>query len=234
MTHYVYSKSKKHIIRRIVRLVGLVFVVAGMLLGFYIFYPLLSWQLYLQPVFASNQFTSPIPKTTIMNQATMTGLFENAFHNGDWLPSVYNTSQISASVTNYSITIPKLQIENAKVVTTDTDISKHLIHFPGTAIPPQQGNAVVFGHSTLPQFYEENNYKTIFAKIHNMTHGDTILVSVDGKTYRYIVSNITIVDSDDTSYLEQDQTKHMFTIVTCTPPGTTWKRLLVQARLSQQ
>lgn len=169
-----------------------------------------------------------------MTQDTITSLFTNSLSGGDWLPSVYNNAQVSASVTDYEIEIPRLKITNAAVSTVDTQLDKHLVHFPGTALPPDQGNAVIFGHSTLPQLYKKNDYKTIFANIHNMTVGDKIIVTINDKKYTYLVSNITIVDADDTSYLSQDQNKNLLTIVTCTPPGTIWKRLLVTARLDSK
>lgn len=233
MTNYIYTKAKRKNMRKVARMLGISLVSIGFLFAIYIFYPLLSWHLYLRPAFASNQFASPIPNTTVMTPDTIASLFENTLRGGDWLPSMYNDTQVSATTTEYHLSIPKLKITNANVTTLDTDISRHLVHFPGTALPPLKGNAVIFGHSTMPQLYEEDNYKTIFANIHNLTIGDAIITQIDNKDYTYLITNISIVDADDTSYLSQDEEKNLLTIVTCTPPGTTWKRLIVKSRLEK-
>jgi sortase A len=233
MNTYLYKKSKRRNIRKIARFTGLGLAMIGLLLAIYVFYPLLSWQLYLRPVFASSNFASPIPQKTIMTPDTIASLLENSLNRGDWLPSIYQDSQITSAVTAYQLSIPKLKIENAEVSTLDTDISRHLVHFPGTAMPPKEGNAVIFGHSTLPQLYDPKNYKTIFANIHNMTAGDKILITSNNTIYTYVVTTISIVDAHDTSYLTQDQEKSFLTIVTCTPPGTTWKRLILKAKLEK-
>ena len=62
----------------------------------------------------------------------------------------------------YSLSIPKLRINNAVVRDDHTDLKESLIHYPGTAQPGDLGNGVIFGHSVLPQFFSPTNYLTIF------------------------------------------------------------------------
>jgi len=168
-----------------------------------------------------------------MTKDTLRSLLENSFHNGNWLPSVYDGAQVTSTITSYSLSIPKLTINEATVSTIDTKIDQHLVQFPGTALPPHKGNAVVFGHSTLPSLYDPKNYKTIFANILELKVGDKITLHVNNVTYTYTVVTITIVDAEDTSYLTQDQNDTYLTIVTCTPPGTTWKRLVIKSRIEK-
>lgn len=229
----IYKKTNRVNIRKFARLSGLGMLILGLLFGLYAFFPLLSWQLFLRPAFASNNFASPIPQTTIMTQATIQSLLANSLRGGDWLPSVYENSEINSTVTRYSLAIPKIDIENAEVSTIDTDLGKHLVHFPGTPVPPSKGNGVVFGHSTLPQLFDPENYKTIFAKIHNLAIGDKFKVTVNGNTYTYSIVSIQIVDADDASYFTQQTDDSYLTVVTCTPPGTTWKRLILKSRIER-
>ena len=106
-----------------------------------------------------------------------------------------------------------------------------MVNYPGTSIPPEKGNAVVFGHSTLPQLFNKNDYKTIFTNIYTLNPGDEIIVNVLGNEYKYKIENITVVDPDNTSVLEQNYSDSFLTLVTCTPPGTIWKRLVIKARI---
>ena len=106
-----------------------------------------------------------------------------------------------------------------------------MVNYGGTAVPPDNGNAVIFGHSTLPQLYAEGNYKTIFTFLYKLTVGDEIIVTSTNITYKYRIENISVVDPDNTSVLEQSFDDSYITLITCTPPGTIWKRLVVKARL---
>lgn len=239
----VYIKKDTRKIRKIIRLSGLCLSLSGLLFGIYFFFPLISWKLYLEPVFASQTFATPIPKTTIITKDYMQSLWLNTArsvqalygaNSQNWLPSPrYKDAQITTQLSYYFLSIPKLNIENAVVSTIDTDLSSHLINFPGTAIPPGKGNAAVFGHSTLPQLFDPKNYKTIFATVHSLVVGDTILVTSNNLTYSYRIYSISIVEATDTSYLSQDTNESFLTIITCTPPGTTWKRLIIRSRLEK-
>lgn len=235
----VYIKTKKRNLRKIFRFVGLGISVVGVFFSFYMFFPLISWQLYLRPVFAAQSFASPIPQRTVMTQDYIKSLWSNTTNslNGNsqgWIPtSTYKEVQVMPQVSSYYLSIPKLNITNALVSTIDTDVDSHLVHFPGTAIPPAKGNAAIFGHSTLPQLYDPKNYKTIFANIHTLTQGDTFIITVNNTLYTYKIINISVVEPRDTSYLTQEYSKSQITIITCTPPGTIWKRLVLKAELQE-
>lgn len=60
--------------------------------------------------------------------------------------------KIVSPVNSYSLSIPTLELLNATVIISGDDLSKSLIHYGGTSLPGEYGNAVIFGHSTLPQF----------------------------------------------------------------------------------
>jgi len=239
----VYIKKDTRKLRKVIRLAGLCLSLSGLIFGIYFFFPLISWRLYLEPVFASQTFVTPIPKTTIITKEYIQSLWLNTARSmqtlydanaQNWLPSSqYKEVQIARQLSYYFISIPKLNIQNAVVSTIDTDLSSHLINFPGTAIPPGKGNAAVFGHSTLPQLFDPKNYKTIFATVHTLVIGDTILVTANNLTYSYKIYSISVVEATDTSYLSQDTNDSYLTIITCTPPGTTWKRLIIRAKLEK-
>lgn len=242
MAKKIYRKSKRRDVKKMLRFSSLAMSVGGLLIGFYIFFPVLSWELYIKPVFASSSFTSPIPKNTIVTKNYLRSLLSNTASNlkgvnynnaTNWIPSSYTESEKQIPVRAYTVSIPKIGIEDAAVSTMDTDLASHLVHFPGTAVPPERGTAAVFGHSTLPYLYDRNNYKTIFARIHEVTIDDTIIVSVNDTLYTYKIFAIEITDAEDSSYLAQNYDASYLYIITCTPPGTTWKRLIVKARLEK-
>jgi len=246
MRKLVYKKNHRINTRVIARFVGLFILLMGLTMAALTFYPLIAYEVYIQPAFANQSFASPIPQATIINQNTISSLLANTanqisqFANPDdtsWLPPTsaeqYKEVGVTEGLDNFYLAIPALSIPAEYVSMTDNDVNLHLIHFPGTAIPPDVGNAVIFGHSTIPQWFNPENPHDIFATALNTKIGDAINITVGSKSYTYNVISMTIVPADDTSYLAQDSDGSYLSIITCTPPGTTWQRLVIKAKLAQ-
>lgn len=240
MGKYYYKKASALTTKNLARLLSLLVVILGIGIAGYVFFPLISWQIYFAPAFASNDIEVPIPQNTLVNRATIGSLIAQASDSltGDytnaqnWFPN-YKFSKTNSKISTYTISIPRINIKDAVVSVNDDDLAKHLVNFGGTAIPPEKGNSVIFGHSTLPQLFDPKNYKTIFANAYQIKIGDELFVDVLGATYKYKVYNIMVVSPNDTSVLEQDYSDSFITLITCTPPGTIWKRLIIKARLEK-
>lgn len=241
MSNYYYKKKKKRNIRPLLRLLSLSVFFVGMLGVAYVFFPLLSWQIFFANAVYGQQIAVPIPKTTVVSADTIQSLIAQAstpfsgvnYDNAQsWFPT-YTTpdnTNTEGKTDFYEISIPKLHIDHAVVSTVDNNLNAHLVNYGGTAIPPQHGNAVIFGHSTLPQLFNAKNYRAIFATLYTIRIGDEISTKVNNVAYLYKVYSITIVDPSDTSVLAQNYDNSYVTLVTCTPPGTVWKRLVIKAR----
>lgn len=147
-----------------------------------------------------------------------------------WFPT-RPQKKVVTPVNTYVLSIPKLRITDATVTIAGDDLGKSLVHYGGTGLPGEYGTAVVFGHSTLPQFFSPANYKTIFSTLPTLKIGDEIFVTYDGVTYKYMIYEMTVTDPTDLSPLEQHFDDSYVTLITCVPPGTYWKRLNVRARL---
>lgn len=235
-----YKKSKRVERKTMLRALSLSLILIGGSMIVYIFLPLLSWKIYFEPVFASQNISSPIPRNSLVSNLDVKSLIAEAANQlsgvdytnaKNWFPTYQYQKKTNISTDTYKISIPKIKIKNAIVSTIDTDLGSHLVNFGGTAIPFEKGNAVVFGHSTLPQLYDPKSYTTIFTYLYELSPGDEITVSVGKKTYKYRVENVTVIDPDNTTVLEQNYSDSFLTLVTCTPPGTIWKRLVVKSRI---
>ncbi|MDP3987577.1 MAG: sortase [Candidatus Levybacteria bacterium] len=243
MPKYYYQKHKKKNFKKIIRFLSLFISFVSFAAILYIFFPFISWQVYFAPVFASSDIAVPIPKTTVVSSQTFTSLFSNAANSisgtnysnpQNWFPTYRTKARLDETkIPIFNLSIPKLGIKNALVSTTDNELDKHLVNYVGTAIPPDNGTAIIFGHSTLPQLFNPNNYKTIFATLYTLKVGDEFSATVTGITYTYKIHSITVVDPSDTSIFTQDMNTSHITLVTCTPPGTTWKRLIIKAKLEK-
>lgn len=234
-----YYKTSKHL-KKLSKILALFLVIGGVIIFLYSFVPVLSWQVYFAPIFASQNVNAPIPKTTVLDPGQIATLIASARNNitidytnaANWFPN-YNPKGKKTGPDLYSISIKKIGIDKAEVSTVDYDLTRHTVNYQGTAVPPSTGNAVIFGHSTLPQLFNPKDYKTIFANAYKLQVGDEILVNLPQITYKYKVFSIIVVDAEDTSVLEQNYSDSFLTLITCTPPGTTWKRLVIKAKLEK-
>lgn len=242
MSRKLYLKSKPKQLKRNLRLLGLTLLFLGCASLLYIFFPLISWHVYFGPLSTSDALTTPIPKVhfvtsenigSFISQAGSSLLGIDYTNANNWFPTFRGSPKKNAKVPSYFLSIPKIHIEKAVVSTEDLDLTNHLINYPGTALPAESGNAVIFGHSTLPQLFNPKDYKTIFANLYKLQVGDTVEASVNGVTYKHTVFSITVVDPNDTTAFAQTYDTSYLTLVTCTPPGTIWKRLIVKARLEK-
>jgi sortase A len=238
---YSYKKQDKQKIVKRIRYAGLLLFITGIIMFGYFSFPFISWKIYSEPAYAANNLEVPVPKSTILTTNSIKDIISAALqpqkldytNAQNWFPQYSPHQSNRPVITSYMISIPKIGISYAQVSTMDTDLTKHLVHYSGTTIPPERGNAVIFGHSTLPQLFNPSDYKTIFAKIHNLDKKDTIVVTINGKEYTYIIDTIKVTTPDDTSVFSQEYDDSYLTIVTCTPPGTTWKRLIIKAKIKQ-
>lgn len=238
MASIVIKKNKRRT-RTVARILGFGLSFVGVCMILFFTFPLLSWTVFNEPAFANQNMQAPIPKLTVLSSEYLKSLLSSTVNSlsgvdltdaSNWYPNL-NDERKHADVSYYSLSIKKLNIIDATVSTVDNDLNEHLVNFGGTETPPNKGTAVIFGHSTLPQLFNPKDYKTIFATAHQLKKDDEIEVKVNGATYTYRIYNIFITRPDDMSVLTQQYDDSYLTIITCTPPGTIWKRLVIQAKL---
>lgn len=208
----------------------LFFLIIGLTLLGSVIYPLFSYQLLASPRFQPKLLT-PLAESSHQFQPQVLSESQDLTLIANWFPEVNKPAKLSTKVTHYTLSIPRLKIFNATVEIGGEDLKKSLIHYGGTSLPGEFGNAVIFGHSVLPQFFNPKNYLTIFSTLPELEKGDEILVNFDGIQYRFQVYKMIEVDPEDLVVLEQRYDGSYLTLVTCVPPGTYWKRLAVRARL---
>lgn len=207
------------------RLLGLFSAAGGLAILAYVALPVMSYSLNNGTRF--NEYLSPVPEGNVL----AAGIDYTKASN--WFP----TSEAEfddSKVRYYTLSVPILNIEDATVAIGGEDLSESLIQYPGTALPGKKGNAVIFGHSTLPQLYNPKDYTTIFSTLPTIKKGDSINVRYDGISYGFSVEDVFEVKPTDLEILAQNTSDSYLTLVTCTPPGHPLRprRLIVRARLN--
>lgn len=244
MSLYSYVKEKNPTGKKVVNYVSYVTLTLGAFLLFWAFYPVISFEIYSR-LFIQRQMTTPVPNqvTSSLSLANSVlgsnpGIFSNNLRDFTqaslWFPSSKNITKTSKfKVKEYQLSIPKLNIDRARVIIGGEDLTKGLIHYLPVTLPGEHGNVVIFGHSTLPQLYNVRDYKTIFTYLPSLEKGDKVRVIADGSDYEYEVYEMFVVKPDQVSVLEQKFDAAYITLITCVPPGTYWNRLVVKAKLSK-
>lgn len=100
----------------------------------------------------------------------------------------------------------------------------------GTVFPGEIGNIFLFAHSSQ-DWYTANRYNAVFYLLHKLQLGDEIFLYYQGKKFVYHVVETKIVTPADVKYLNSSGSRPQVTLMTCWPPGTTWKRFLVIGEL---
>ena len=149
-------------------------------------------------------------------------------------PIIVSSDGVAATDKN-EVIIPKINLEIPLDFTSKTidekEIEKGLdngvVHYPTTSLPGQQGNAAFFGHSSN-NIFNPGKYKFAFVLLHELQPGDTFYLTYDGVVYSYLVYDKKIVEPTDVGVLNPvEGKKATATLITCDPPGTSLRRLVV-------
>ncbi|HOZ80811.1 MAG TPA: sortase [Candidatus Woesebacteria bacterium] len=219
------KKPKNKVLATIVFSFGILIFASAVL-------PIIRFQLEYSIKFG--QIVNPLSSANYNRNGSILGEISTDYSqlNNWFTDSKIETPTISTQHTSYTISIPKLKIDQAVVEIGSLDLKNSLIQYPQTALPGQLGNSVVFGHSVLPQFFNPKSYLTIFSTLYRLKPGDEIFVNFDNIQYKYLVEEMFEVQPTDLSILEQRFDNRYFSMVTCSPPGTYLRRLVVKTRIA--
>lgn len=146
-----------------------------------------------------------------------------------------NYGSIKAPNNNSEIFIPNINVD-APIhtdITTYADwavqigLRTGVVHYGKTALPGQKGNIVIVGHSSeVP--WAPGNYKFVFTLLNKLKTGDEIFIDYQGTRYTYKVTSSEVIDPNNFSVIQPTNDPEL-TLITCTPVGTDWHRLVVHA-----
>lgn len=153
-----------------------------------------------------------------------------------------NKPQIQAQIKpvdeNFGLVIPKIGANTKVIANVDPydekiyqqALTRGVAHARDSVLPnAASGNTFLFSHSSA-SFLESVRYNSIFYLIGKLEIGDEVDVYYQKKKYQYKVIEKRVVDPSEVAYLTSLAPQKYLTLMTCTPPGTTLKRLLVIAQ----
>ena len=98
-------------------------------------------------------------------------------------------------------------------------------YYKSTALPGTGGNVGIAGHRTT--------YGAPFGDLDAVNIGDTILLTVDSKTFHYQVDSIDVVGAVGGEYVLFDRGDDRLTLTTCHPKYSAKERLIVSGILKK-
>lgn len=145
-------------------------------------------------------------------------------------------TKIIPAYTDFHLLVPSLNISVPVIADVDGGdkdtyfkaLQGGVAHFKDTAKPGEGSNIFIFGHSSYYP-WDPGKYKDIFKNLEDIKIGDEVDVWYQSKKYRYKVTEIKVVEPDDVSVLKPTP-KEQLTLMTCVPPGTAEKRLIIIAK----
>lgn len=256
----VYKKETRVKEKKIATFISYISLTLGAVLLFWAFYPVISFEVYSR-VFFQNGIRSPIPEANAstshdlannvsVNKLTYSNNVRDFTQASMWFPTAKSVlpqpspkageknapekdakPQKKPWAKDYYLSIPKLNIKDAHVIVGGESLAISLIHYLPVTMPGENGNVVIFGHSTLPQLYNVKDYRSIFTYLPSLNKGDRVSTKVGDVSYEYEIYDIFVVKPDQISVLDQSYDTSNLTLITCVPPGTYWNRLVVRAKL---
>lgn len=151
----------------------------------------------------------------------------------DNFPALVSTTQRIKPYDSFTLSVPSLNIKDAKALVDSNNLDKALAHLPGTALPGERGNVFISGHSGgFRSWLPGEAYKSIFSNLYKLKKEEVIIINAEGQTFKYRVLGIRVVDPKDLSVVSPpDEMGRYITLMTCVPPGINTKRLVVLGKL---
>jgi LPXTG-site transpeptidase (sortase) family protein len=120
---------------------------------------------------------------------------------------------------------------NEKIILEN--LKNGVVHFPKSKKPGRKGASIFLGHSSRP-LLSAGEYDGIFLFLSKLSFSDEIFVYFKKKKFVYKVTRPQII-SGNLSFLNFLNNKKQPTLylITCWPPGTNLKRLVVEAELEK-
>lgn len=210
----------------LLKAIPLAFLSMGIFLLMQVIMPIISYQIWSLGQNYSNQLLIS-PKQT--KDAQVLGI---SIQNSDNFPAIVSTlrRESKSRYREFLLSVPALKIEKAQVFVDSNELSKGLVHLPGSALPGEKGNVFVSGHSALSKFLSLN--KALFANLTDLKKGDEITIEAGGVKFKYQVTSLKVVDPSDISVINAPEGQGRYiSLMTCVPPGLNFKRLVVLGKM---
>lgn len=200
---------------------------AGVLIFLISFIFLNSGALYLRwVVFETNNkitYDEPAPK-----KISWPSTFNQPFSSPDSIRADYNASADAIIISKLGIRAPLLWASGTTQKQLNESLNQGVILYPGSALPGQDGEVVLAGHSSVFPWVK-TQYGQVFTLLDKLQAGDTVAIIYGFRQYDYQIIGQEVLNPNQVKVSDTD--RPVLKITTCWPVGTSAKRLVVYGEL---
>ena len=143
-------------------------------------------------------------------------------------------AQAREITSKYIIKIPEINLISPIVFAENADMKKALekgvLHYPGSALPGEDGVITFLGHSAPHNWPKNDNYYWVFSELNNLKKGDHFSLYFNQDQYFYkVVSKYFLNKGQETPVFENK--KQTLILISCWPPGKNSERIVIEATL---
>lgn len=193
-------------------------IVAYVAVNFSALYQSLSYW-YSSDFQAQTRYSQYYPETIVNIQAT-----EDTKKVDKLLPDI---AQNIIFIPKIDITSPVIWQTNVEEKEVQRSLQDGVVHLNGTALPGQNGNVFITGHSSNYP-WSKGSYKNIFALLNKLVIGDLVYLNYNDTVYVYKTEKIIIVKPSEVWVTESSGVPQL-SLMTCSPVGTSLNRLIIRA-----
>ena len=146
-------------------------------------------------------------------------------------PSTLKKILIPGIGTDAEIILAPAEISGNKNEWVESQLDNGIVQYPNGITDLKKQNLVFFGHSS--SIHPNAKYALVWVRLDKLKIGDEIVLINDKEeriNYKVTESPKT-VGPDETEIVKVDKGQGLITLVTCWPPGTTQKRMVVTGTL---
>lgn len=160
------------------------------------------------------------------------GIISAASERGNYVNTSFSSTTVQVGP---RIIVPKIGVNASVVFPDNTDIAilnnaltKGVVHYPSSALPGQNGNVFLFGHSTGLKVVNNKSY-AVFNRLAELKTGDVIRLHYEDGEYWYKVSSTKIKKADEAWVDFNPGASRRLTLSTCRIFGAKEERYIVEA-----
>ncbi|OQB05967.1 MAG: Sortase family protein [bacterium ADurb.Bin212] len=143
-------------------------------------------------------------------------------------------NKLLPDISENTLFVPKIDVSSPIKWQTNVDekevqkaLQDGVVHLNGTALPGQNGNVFITGHSSNYP-WSKGSYKNIFALLNKLVIGDLVYLNYNNAVYVYKTEKIITVKPSEIWVTGSNGTPQL-SLMTCSPVGTSINRLIIRA-----
>ncbi len=145
---------------------------------------------------------------------------------------IYTAKEDGLEIPKLNLLAPLVFSASSEIEQMTQDLKSGVAVYPGSDDFGNNGQIIILGHSA-PIGWPKIRYEWVFSRLGDLAVGDEILINLQRRQYRYLMTRKIFLERGEEIPLPDSQNQEQFLyLVTCWPPGRDLRRLAIETKLS--